>query len=221
VHVLLVEGERRLAEHLRQGLAAEGFAVDVVHDGDRALYRVREEEYDAVVLDLVPAGEDVCRRLRAAGVRTPVLALTAKDPGPSTGALDLGADDLLPKPFSFLVFVARLRSLVPPGAPERPAVLVAGDLSLDLVSRTARRGSTEIPLTPREFRLLHFLMRRRGELVPKTEILESVWDAADAGDVNVVEVYVGYLRRKIDQPFGRHAIQTVRGAGYRLAPDGG
>src|SRR4051794_37671789 len=157
-------------------------------------------------------GYDVCRRMRAAGVWTPVLMLTAKDGEyDQADALDLGADDYLTKPFSFLVLVARLRALVRRGAPARPTVLAARGLTLDPAGRTVHRGGQELSLTPREFGLLHFLMRHRGDVVSKTDILESVWDAHYEGDDNVVEVYVGYLRRKIDQPFGRHAIETVRG----------
>jgi two-component system OmpR family response regulator len=160
--------------------------------------------------------------MRAAGVWTPVLMLSAKDGEyDQADALDLGADDYLTKPFSFLVLVARLRALVRRGAPARPSVLTAGDLRLDPAGRTVHRGGQEVSLTPREFGLLHFLMRHRGDVMSKTDILESVWDANYEGAENVVEVYVGYLRRKIDQPFGRHAIETVRGAGYRLAARGG
>jgi DNA-binding response OmpR family regulator len=225
VRVLLVEDEVRLAENVRRGLAAEGFVVDVVHDGAEGLFRAQVDGYDVVVLDIMLPrlnGYDVCRRLRAAGVWTPVLMLTAKDGEyDQADALDLGADDYLTKPFSFLVLVARLRALIRRGAPARPTVLEAGDLTLDPAGRTVRRGGAEVTLTPREFGLLHFLMRHRGDVVSKTQILESVWDAHYDGDDNVVEVYVGYLRRKIDQPFGRHAIETVRGAGYRLAAGGG
>jgi DNA-binding response OmpR family regulator len=225
VRVLLVEDEVRLAAHVRRGLVAEGFVVDVVHDGSDGLFRVQVDHYDVVVLDIMLPGlngYEVCRRMRAAGVWTPVLVLTAKDGEyDQVDALDLGADDYLTKPFSFRVLVARLRALVRRGAPARPTVLSAGDLTLDPAGRTVHRGTEEVVLTPREFGLLHFLLRHRGDVVSKTAILESVWDAHFDGGENVVEVYVGYLRRKIDQPFGRHAIETVRGAGYRLAAGGG
>jgi len=225
MRLLLVEDEVRLAEHLRRGLGAEGFVVDVAHDGPDGLFHAEVEAYDVVVLDLMLpglSGYDVCRRMRAAGVWTPVLVLTAKDgEHDQVDALDLGADDYLTKPFSFLVLTARLRALVRRGAPVRPTVLTAGDLLLDPATRTVRRGATEIPLTPREFGLLHFLLRHRGDVVSKSDILDSVWDAHWFGDDNVVEVYVRYLRRKVDEPFGRHAIQTVRGVGYRLAAEGG
>jgi len=221
----MVEDEVRLAETVRRGLVAEGFVVDVVHDGVDGLFTAQTNDYDVVVLDIMLPrmnGYDVCRNLRGAGIWTPVLMLTAKDGEyDQVDAFDLGADDYLTKPFSFAVLVARLRSLVRRTAAERPTVLVAGDLSLDPATRSVRRGSVDISLTPREFGLLHFLMRHRGDVVSKTEILESVWDLNYDGDENVVEVYVGYLRRKIDQPFDRHAIETLRGAGYRLAGTGG
>ena len=225
MRVLLVEDEVRLAENVRRGLSAEGFVVDVVHNGTDGLFNAEVNSYDVVVLDIMLPGlngYEVCRRMRESGVWTPVLMLTAKDGEyDQTDAFDLGADDYLTKPFSFLVLVARLRALIRRGAPVRPAVLAAGDLTLDPATRTVRRAEVKITLTPREFGLLLFLMRHRGDVVSKTDILESVWDANYEGDDNVVEVYVGYLRRKIDQPFGRHAIETVRGAGYRLAAGGG
>jgi two-component system OmpR family response regulator len=223
--VLVVEDEVRLAENLRRGLSAEGFVVDVVHDGAEGLFNAEVNAYDVVVLDIMlPSlnGYDVCRGMREAGIWTPVLMLTAKDGEyDQADAFDLGADDYLTKPFSFLVLVARLRALVRRGAPVRPVVLAAGDLTLDPASRRVRRGDQEIALTPREFGLLHFLLRHRGDVVSKTGILSAVWDANYDGDENVVEVYIGYLRRKIDQPFRRHAIETVRGMGYRLAAGGG
>jgi DNA-binding response OmpR family regulator len=225
VRVLLVEDEVRLAENVRRGLNAEGFVVDVVHNGDDGLFNAEVNDYDVVVLDIMLPGlngYEICRRMRAARVWTPVLMLTAKDGEyDQADALDLGADDYLTKPFSFIVLVARLRALIRRGGPIRPAVLEAGDLTLDPASRTVRRAGEELSLTPREFGVLQFLMRHRGDVVSKTDILESVWDANYEGDDNVVEVYVGYLRRKIDQPYGRHAIETVRGAGYRLEVGGG
>lgn len=225
MRVLLVEDEVRLAETVRRGLIAEGFVVDVVHDGSQGLFSAEVNDYDVLVLDIMLPGMngyDVCRTLRAAGVWTPILMLTAKDGEyDQVDAFDLGADDYLTKPFSFVVLVARLRALIRRGAPDRPTVLTAGDLSLDPATRTVRRCTTDVALTPREFGLLHFLLRHRGDVVSKTEILESVWDLNYDGDDNVVEVYIGYLRRKIDQPFHRQAIETVRGMGYRLAADGG
>jgi two-component system OmpR family response regulator len=223
--LLVVEDEVRLAAALERGLVAEGFTVDVAHDGRDGLELALEHDYAAVVLDvMLPqlSGYEVCRRMRAASRWTPVLMLSAKDGEyDEADGLDIGADDYLTKPFSFLVLVARLRALIRRGAPDRPAVLSAGDLSLDPAGHVVLRGGSEVALTPREFALLELLMRRRGEVVPKSEILAQVWDAHYRGDPNVVEVYVGYLRRKIDAPFARRALETVRGVGYRLAADGG
>ena len=223
--MLLVEDEHRLAETLRRGLTADGFMVDVAHDGADGLWLAKSNPYDVVVLDImIPKlnGYDVCRAMRAASVWTPVLMLTAKDgEHDQVDAFDLGADDYLTKPFSFLVLVARLRALVRRGRPERPTVLYAGDLSLDPAAHIVTRADNTIALTPREFAVLHFLIRHKGDVVSKSEILQGVWDTYYDGDDNVVEVYVGYLRKKIDQPFNRSSIQTVRGAGYRLASDGG
>jgi DNA-binding response OmpR family regulator len=178
-----------------------------------------------VVLDIMLpglSGYRVCERLRAEGNWVPVLMLSAKDGEyDEADGLDVGADDYLTKPFSYVVLVARLRALLRRGAPPRPAVLSAGDLVLDPARRLVTRGETEVELTPREFSLLEYLLRRVGEVVPKIDILRNVWDPHSDGDLNVVEVYVGYLRRKIDVPFGRRALQTVRGAGYRIAADGG
>ncbi|GAB6987279.1 response regulator transcription factor [Nocardioides pyridinolyticus] len=220
MRVLMVEDEVRLAETVSRGLRSEGFVVDTVHDGAEGLAEAQLRDYDVIVLDIMlPSmnGYDVCRELRRAGVWVPILMLTAKDGEyDEADAFDLGADDYLTKPFSFVVLVARLRALVRRGAPERPSVLTAGDLTLDPATRVVRRGGTDITLTPREFGLLQFLMRHPGEVLSKTEIVQSVWDMNYDGDENVVEVYVGYLRRKIDQPFGTTTIQTMRGAGYRL-----
>ncbi|WP_449329176.1 response regulator transcription factor [Sphaerisporangium aureirubrum] len=224
MRVLVVEDERRMAAALRRGLQAEGFAVDLAHDGEDGLHLAREGDYDVVVLDIMLpglSGYKVCERLRAEENWVPILMLSAKDGEYDLAdGLDLGADDYLTKPFSYVVLVARLRALMRRGARRRPAVLRAGDLALDPAARTVTRGGVPIELTPREFGLLEFLLRRPGEVVSKTEILEHVWDTYDT-DPNVVEVYVGYLRRKIDVPFGRNTVRTVRGAGYRLAGDGG
>jgi DNA-binding response OmpR family regulator len=223
--VLVVEDEVRLAHALQRGLRAEGFAVDVATDGEEGLHLAREEPYDAVILDvMLPklSGYRVCRTLRAERNWVPVLMLSAKDGEfDQADGLDVGADDYLTKPFSYVVLVARLRALLRRSARPRPTVLSAGDLSLDPARHLASRGGTEIALTPREFALLELFLRRPDEVLPKAEILAHVWDAHYEGGPNVVEVYVGYLRRKIDAPFGRHALQTVRGAGYRLAGDGG
>jgi DNA-binding response OmpR family regulator len=225
MRVLIVEDEKTLARALRRGLEQQGFAIDVAHDGDEGLWLAREVRYDAVVLDIMLPGRngyEVCAELRAADVWTPILMLTAKDGDlDHAEALDTGADDFLTKPFSFVVLVAHLRALIRRGGGRRPAVIVAGDLELDPASRRCRRGGVEIELTSRQFSLLEFLMRRAGDVVSKTEIVENVWDDAFVGDLNIVEVYVRYLRKKVDEPFGRAAIQTVRGAGYRLDVDGG
>jgi DNA-binding response OmpR family regulator len=228
MRVLVVEDEVSLAETIRDGLAPEGFTVDLTHDGVDGLWHATDAPhgaYDAIVLDIMLprlSGYEVCRQLRARAVWTPVLMLTAKDGDyDQADALDLGADDYLIKPFSFVVLIARLRALIRRGAPERPAVLTAGDLTLDPAERRVARGGTPIAVTPREFALMEFLLRNRGRAVTKTAIIENVWDAHFNGDPNIVEVYVGYLRKKIDHPFGCTGIETVRGAGYRLADDGG
>ena len=223
--MLLVEDERTLARAIARGLQAEGMLTDVVHDGVSGLDRALDSDYDVVVLDIMLPGRngyDVVRDMRTAAVWTPVLMLTAKDGEyDEVDAFDLGADDYLTKPFSFPVLVARLRSLVRRGGVERPTVLQAGDLVLDPATREVRRGTEAIDLTPREFEVLHHLMRHKGMVVSKLDLLQSVWDINHDGSDNVVEVYVGYVRRKIDAPFARQAIQTVRGSGYRLAGDGG
>jgi len=225
MRVLIVEDEERMARALVRGLTAEGMSVDVASDGESGLHLAREETYDAVVLDVrLPklSGYRVCQELRAEGNWVPILMLSAKTGEyDQADGLDVGADDYLTKPFSFVVLVARLRALIRRGTPARPSVLTAGDLELDPAARTVRRGTADIALTPREFGVLELLLRRRGEVVSKREILDNVWDAHYDGDDNVVEVYVGYLRRKIDQPYGRKAVETVRGVGYRLAEDGG
>lgn len=225
MRILVVDDDRGIAETVRRMLVAESWVVDVVHDGQTGLERATTERFDVVVLDIMMPGlngYEVVRRMRSVGVWTPVLMLTAKDGEyDQADALDFGADDYLTKPFSFVVFVARLRALARRGAPERPAVLVAGSLSLDPSAHVVRRGENELSLTPREFGMLEFLLRHKGEVVTKAEILDSVWDMNYRGDENVVEVYVSYLRRRIDTPFGCKAIETVRGVGYRLAADGG
>jgi len=225
MRVLVVEDERSLAEGLRKGLEAEGFATDVAHDGIDGLHLAREHAYDAIVLDIMLPGMNgyqVCGTLREANVWTPILMLTAKDGEyDEAEALDAGADDYVTKPFSYVALVARLRALIRRGAAERPSVLEAGDLKFDPSARRAWRGETEVTLTAREASLLEFLLRRSGEVVSKTEILDHVWDDRFDGDLNIVEVYVRHLRNKLDRPFGRTAIETIRNAGYRLAADGG
>lgn len=221
--MLVVEDEVHLAEALRDGLVAEGFAVDLAHDGQRGLDLALLHPYDAVVLDLMLPlrhGYDVCRTLRAQGVWTPVLMLTAKDGEyDHADALDLGVDAYLTKPVSFVVVLATLRALVRRGSGERPAVLRVGPLELDPAEHRVRLRGEPITLRPREYALLHYLMRRPGEAVSKSEILANVWDEFYEGDPNIVEVYVSYLRRKLDAPPDRPVIETARGVGYRLLPD--
>jgi two-component system OmpR family response regulator len=225
MRVLVVEDEKRLAAGLKKGLEAEGFAADVALNGTDGLWMARENPYDAIVLDIMLPGMNgyqVCATLREEEVWTPILMLTAKDGEfDEAEALDTGADDYVTKPFSFLVLVARLRSLIRRGAGERPAILEAGDLGFDPGSRQAWRGEIKVDLTAREMALLEFLLRRKGEVVSKGAILEHVWDYDFEGDSNIVEVYVRHLRNKLDRPFGRGALETVRGVGYRLAADGG
>ena len=220
MRLLVVEDEPRLARALQRGLTAEGYAVDLAADGLAGLEAARHEGYDAVILDIMLpslSGYRIVRALRAEGNWVPVLMLSAKDGEyDQADGLDAGADDYLTKPFSFVVLLAKLRAVLRRGAPERPAVLTAGGLTLDPATRRVTRDGQEIPLTTREFALLEYLMRHRDEVVTKTELLDHVWDAGADTDPNVVEVYVGYLRRKIDQPYNERSLQTVRGAGYRL-----
>jgi len=225
MRVLVVDDEVRLADGVRRGLEAEGFAVDVAHNGVDGLWRARETRYDAIVLDLMMPGMSgwkVCEALRSDGNWTPVLMLTAKDgEWDQVEGLDTGADDFLSKPFSFPVLVARLRAIARRGARERPAQLEAGDLRVDPAARRVWRGDDEVVLTARAFSLLAVLARHRGDVLSKRQILDAVWDDDFEGDPNIVEVYIRHLRNKVDRPFGRAAIQTLRGAGYRLASDGG
>ncbi|WP_026163559.1 response regulator transcription factor [Kribbella catacumbae] len=225
MRALVVEDELRLATGLRNGLEAEGFAVDVALTGTDGLWLAREHPYDVLVLDLMLPGVDgfeICATLRTEGVWTPILMLTARDAdSDQVRALDTGADDYLTKPFSYAVLVARLRALVRRGAAKRPVVVAAGDLRLDPAARQAWRGDVELELTARELSLLEFLLRRQGTVVSKQTILDHVWDYDFEGDPNIVEVYVRRLRNKLDRPYGRSSIATLRGSGYRLAADGG
>ncbi|TMR99394.1 response regulator transcription factor [Nonomuraea basaltis] len=220
MRVLLVEDEERLADLIKGGLAGEGFAVDVAHDGRDGLWMATENTYDVIVLDvMLPRmnGYAVCSRLREAGDWTPIMMLTAKDGiYDEAEALDNGADDYLSKPFSYVVLLARLRALVRRGGRERPVSITVGDLVIDPAGLRCRRGEVEIGLTPKEFAVLHALARRPGEVVSKSELLAQAWDFSYDGDPNIVEVYISALRRKIDLPFGRTTLMTVRGAGYRL-----
>ncbi|MFI1800212.1 response regulator transcription factor [Streptomyces sp. NPDC020379] len=225
MRILIVEDEVGLADSLRRGLAAEGHVVDAVHDGPRGLEAALAGAYDVIVLDvMLPGlnGYEICGRLRRLGQWTPVLMLTAKDGEyDEAEGLDAGADDYLSKPFSFVVLSARLRALGRRGGVEPVRLLRAGDLVLDTAARACRRGEREIELTAREQSVLRCLMLSAGQVVAKRDILDEVWDSPADTDPNIVEVYVSSLRRKIDAPFGRRAIVTVHGAGYRIAPDGG
>jgi two-component system OmpR family response regulator len=223
MRILVVEDELKMASLLRRGLQEEGHAVDLARTGDDALWMARATEYDAVVLDLMLPGIDgfeVCRRLRDGGVWSPVLMLTARDGVEDrvTG-LDAGADDYLPKPFSFAELLARLRALVRRGANERPTVLEVGDLRLDPATRRAWRGDAEVKLSAKEFALLEAFMRRPGDVLSRYQLLEHAWDYGYENRSNVIDVYVRYLRDKVDRPFGRASIETVRGVGYRLRHD--
>lgn len=217
VRLLVVEDEARLAAALQRGLQAEGFAVDVAGTGPAGLDAARHGGYDAMILDvMLPrlSGYELVRRLRAEQHWLPVLMLSAKDGEyDQADGLDCGADDYLTKPFSYVVLLARLRALLRRGAPERPTVLAVGDLRLDPARRQVTQADAEVALTGREFALLDYLMRRPGQVVSKTELLDHVWDASVETAPNAVEVYIGYLRRKL----GRDRLETIRGAGYRLA----
>lgn len=220
MRILLVEDDPSLAELVRRGLAADGFCVDVQHTGPDGLWAATEHAYDAVVLDIMLPGlngYDVLKGIRKAESWVPVIMLTAKDGDlDEVDAFDLGADDYLTKPFSLAVLSARLRALIRRGAPARPVALTVGNLVMDPGSGQVRRGDTTVPLTAKEFALLEYLMRHAGDIISKAELVDHVWDSAFEGDMNIVEVYIGYLRRKIDEPFGVRSIETLRGRGYRL-----
>jgi two-component system OmpR family response regulator len=225
MRVLVVEDEVKMAGLLRRALEEEGYSVDVAARGEDALWLGTENTYDAIVLDLMLPdldGFEVSRRLREAGRWSPVLMLTARDAvADRVAGLDAGADDYLTKPFSFAELLARLRALMRRGAGERPSVLRVGDLELDPARRTVSRDGTRIDLTAKEFALLEYLMRHPGEVLTRTQLIEHVWDFAYDGDSNVVDVYIRYLRNKVDRPFGNDSIRTVRRAGYRLERETG
>jgi two-component system, OmpR family, response regulator len=225
VRVLIVEDEERMATLIRRGLVHEGLAADVAATGDDALWIAQAHDYDVIVLDVMLPGLDgfeTCRRLRSAGVWAPVLMLTARDAVEDRVAgLDSGADDYLVKPFAFAELLARLRALTRRGDLQRPTALTVGDLRLDPATREVTRGSTPIELSAKEFALLQTFMSRPGEVLSRLHLLEHAWDFAYDNRSNVIDVYVRRLRRKIDEPFGRESLETVRGAGYRLREDGG
>ena len=220
MRVLLVEDEEKLAGLLGRGLREEGHATDVTGRGEEALWMARATAYDVVVLDVMLPGLDgfaTCRRLREAEIWTPVLMLTARDAvDDRVRGLDAGADDYLTKPFSFAELLARLRALARRTPQERPTVLEVGELRLDPAGRRVWRGTNELELSPKEFALLEVFMRRPGQALSRLDLIERAWDLAYEQRSNVVDVYVRYLREKIDRPFGRHSIETVRGVGYRL-----
>lgn len=224
MRVLVVEDDAAMAAALSVGLRADGFAVELAADGVDGLWMATENAFDLIVLDIMLpklSGYEVCKRIREAGSTVPILMLTAKDGEyDEADALDLGADDYLSKPFSFVVLLAHIRALLRRAPADRSPVLSVGDLALDPATRQCWRGQVEIMLTAREFSLLEYLMRSRGMVASRAMIAEHVWDAELDIDSNVVEVYMGYLRRKVDRPFGRHDIETVRGVGYRLIDDG-
>ncbi len=223
--LLLIEDDHEIAAAIRRGLQNEGFTVDVALDGTDGLWQATEGRYDALVVDLMLPGTNgfkICAELRRLGDWTPILVLTAKDGElDQTEALDTGADDYLTKPFSFPVLVSRLHALLRRATGPVPVPLAAGDLRIDPAQRRAWRGEQPITLTSRQFDVLEFLVRRAGQVQSKDAILDGVWSYDFEGDPNIVEVYIRRLRTRIDEPFGRHAIETVRGAGYRLALDGG
>jgi two-component system, OmpR family, response regulator len=220
MRLLVVEDSPKMASLLRRGLTEQGYAVDIVSTGVDAVWLATEQSFDAIILDVVLPdidGFEVCRRLRRSDRWAPLLMLTARDDlSDRVRGLDVGADDYLTKPFAFEELFARMRSLVRRGPRERPAIVEIGDLVLDPAGHVVRRGDSEVSLTPKEFALLHYFMRHAGEALPRSELLEHVWDFAFDGDPNIVDVYVGYLRDKIDRPFGRASLETVRGVGYRL-----
>jgi two-component system OmpR family response regulator len=225
VKILLIEDDKKIATIVKRGLEAEGFTVEVSFNGSDGLWLAKEGTYDLIILDIMLPGRNgyqVCADLREAGDWTPILMLTAKDGDlDEAEALDTGADDYLTKPFSFAVLIARIRAILRRAGGRPPIPVEVGDLKIDPGQRRVWRGEVEVEMTARQFDVLEFLVRRVGQVLSKSEILDGVWDYDFDGDPNIVEVYIRRLRTKIDEPFGRQAIETIRGAGYRLAIDGG
>jgi len=223
MRVLVVEDERKLGELLRRGLGEEGYAADLADRGEEALWMSKAVDYDVIVLDVMLPGADgfeICRRMRGSGVWAPVLMLTARDAvDDRVSGLDAGADDYLTKPFAFEELLARLRALTRRAPAERPPVLEVGDLRLDPGAHRAWRGEHELDLSQKEFALLELFMRRPGMTLSRTQLLDGAWDIAFESRSNVIDVYVRYLREKIDRPFGRDSIETIRGVGYRLCAE--
>jgi two-component system OmpR family response regulator len=221
MRILVVEDEVNLAAAIEAGLTAEGYEVEVANDGDDGLWRAQEGQFDAIILDILLPGMNgyrVCATIREEGIHTPILMLTAKDGEyDEAEGLDTGADDYITKPFSFMVLLSRLRAVLRRSETVRPPILTVGDLTLDSSTKTCRRSSTDISLTRREFALLEALMTDPDRVVAKQELIDRVWGLDYFGNPNIVEVYVGYLRNKVDRPFGTHTIETIRGMGYRAA----
>ena len=220
MRILIVEDEVNIADYVKKTFESEGFKVDVAYDGNTALDMALDQVYDAITLDIMLPGMngyEVCKQIRAASINTPILMLTAKDGEfDEADALDIGADDFLRKPFSLVVLVARVRALIRRGGSSSGTLLTVGDLTLDSNSKIVQRAGCEISLTPREFQLLEYLMNNYGQVLSKTQLMERIWGHGFAADENVIEVYIGYLRKKIDAPFDAPLIRTVRGRGYKI-----